>query len=219
MKVRVRGVVAVGAMLLFGPSLAVRAGGATLAADSADATMWVFYASGYAYFVSDHRDYVSPIFTADRDRLHLEARYNYEGLETGSLFLGWNFGAGEEIAVEVTPMVGAVFGDTDGVAPGYRLALSYRAFEFYSEGEYLFDAGDSSENFFYSWSELGYAPTDWSRVGLAGQRTRAYETEVDFQRGLLAGFTYRNVDCTAYLFNLGWSAPTVVIAAGVGFGG
>ncbi len=83
----------------------------------------------------------------------------------------------------------------------------------------MIDSGDSSENYFYSWSELGWAPNDWSRVGLAGQRTRAYQSELDFQRGLMAGFFHGNVDCTAYLFNLGWTDPTVVIAVGVGFGG
>ncbi len=114
-------------------------------------------------------------------------------------------------------MLGAVFGNSAGFAPAYRLTLGYGRLELYSEGEYLFDADDSAENFFYNWVELSYALADWFRAGLAAQRTRAYETGLDVQRGLLAGFSYRKVDFTAYMFNLGWTSPTVVVALGYTF--
>src|SRR5262245_61968324 len=55
---------------------------------------WSFSASASAYFVPDAREYVQPTFAADRDGLHLEARYNYENLETGSAWVGRNFGGG-----------------------------------------------------------------------------------------------------------------------------
>jgi hypothetical protein len=42
------------------------------------------------------------------------------------------------------------------------------------------------------------------------QRTRAYETDRDIQRGLLAGFSYKWVDPTTYVLNLDDSKPTVV---------
>lgn len=173
-----------------------------------------FYASGYAFFIPDDRDYVSPIFTADRGRLHLEARYNYEDLETASLFLGWNFSAGEKLLLEATPMIAGVFGNTAGIAPGYKFTLSYHRFELYNEGEYVFDADDSAENFFYSWSELNYALTDWFRAGIVAQRTKAYKTDLEVQRGLLAGCSFRKVDFTAFVFNAGWTSPTVVVALG-----
>jgi hypothetical protein len=58
---------------------------------------------------------------------------------------------------------------------------------------------------------------DWFRTGLVVQRTKAYETEFDVQRGLLAGFSYKKIDFTAYVFNFGWTDPTVVLAVGVNF--
>ena len=58
-------------------------------------------------------------------------------------------------------MIGGVFGDITGIAPGYSLSLSYEQFEFFTQGEYFFDAGIRSGNFFYSWSELSYAPVTW----------------------------------------------------------
>lgn len=114
-------------------------------------------------------------------------------------------------------MLGAVFGNSTGLAPAYRFTLGYGRLELYSEGEYFFDADDSAENFFYNWSELSFALADWAYAGLVSQRTRAYETGLDVQRGLLAGFSYREVDFTAYLFNPGWASPTFVMALGYTF--
>ena len=38
-------------------------------------------------------------------------------------------------------MLGGVFGETTGVAPGYKGSLSWWKLELYSEGEYVFDTG------------------------------------------------------------------------------
>jgi hypothetical protein len=101
---------------------------------------WTFSVSTYAYIVENDRDYVQPTLTADRDWLHLEARYNYEALNSASAWVGYNFsgggggGGGEKLAWEFTPMIGGVFGDTNGVAPGYKASLSWWKIELYSEG-------------------------------------------------------------------------------------
>src|SRR3954470_23865086 len=102
---------------------------------------WSISASAYTYIVSDSSNYVQPTFTADRGWLHLEARYNYEALDTGSAWVGYNFGGGEKLVWEFTPLVGGVFGDTIGVAPGYKGSLGWRKVELYSEGELVFDSG------------------------------------------------------------------------------
>jgi hypothetical protein len=114
-------------------------------------------------------------------------------------------------------MLGGVFGNTTGIAPGYKLSLTYWKFEFSSEGEWVFDTGNSEGNFFYNWSELSVSPVDWFRFGLVGQRTRAYQTDVDIQRGLLVGFSYKKMDFTTYVFNLDQGKPTWVFAVGVSF--
>ncbi len=178
---------------------------------------WAFSASVYGYLVPDSRDYVNPNFTADRGWLHLEGRYNYEALETGSLWVGYNFSVGEKLVLEVAPMLGGVFGDLTGVAPGYNFSLSYKWLNLSSQGEYVFDTGDCSGSFFYTWSELSYAPVDWFRTGLAIQRTKAYKSDLDIQRGFLVGGSYKNFDFTTYVFNLGWTDPTVVLALGFNF--
>jgi hypothetical protein len=167
--------------------------------------------------VPDSRDYVNPTFTTDHQWLHLEARYNYEALDTGSLWVGYNLSFGHSLLLDVTPMLGGVFGDLTGVAPGYELSLSWRRLSLSTQGEFVFDTGNSAGNFFYTWTELSYSPVDWFRAGLAIQRTKLYHTNLDIQRGFLVGFNYKKVDFTTYIFNLGWTDPTVVFAIGVQF--
>jgi hypothetical protein len=187
-----------------------------LSADNA-ARSWSFTASASTYLVPDSQNYVSPTFTADRSRLHLEARYNYESLKTGSLWIGYNFQFGDKLILAVTPIVGGVFGDLNGIAPGYNLSLSYWKVELSSQSEYVFDLQDRSGNFFYTWSELSYSPVEWFRTGLVVQRTKAYQSDLDIQRGLLAGVSYKKIDFTTYVFNFGWTDPTVVLGVSVNF--
>src|SRR5215471_9427829 len=119
---------------------------------------WAFSGTVMGYLVHDERDYVQPTFTADHGWLHLEARYNYENLETGSAWVGYNLSGGSKLSWELTPMLGGVFGNTTGIAPGYSGTLSWWKLQLYSEGEYVVDTGDSSGDFFYNWSELSLAP-------------------------------------------------------------
>jgi hypothetical protein len=186
-------------------------------AEESDSKTWSFAAAGYGYIVPDDQSYFSPTLRADRGWVHLEARYNYEDRQTGSLWLGYNISVGEKLVLDATPMVGGIFGNTTGVAPGYLFTLTYKKISLYSEGEFVFDTKNSGGNFFYNWNELAYSPTDWVRFGLASQRTRAYQTPLDVQRGLFAGVTYKRVDFTTYVFNAGWTDPTVVLAMGFKF--
>ncbi|HEX6851387.1 MAG TPA: hypothetical protein VF139_08245 [Candidatus Polarisedimenticolaceae bacterium] len=178
---------------------------------------WAFSAYAYTFFVPGDGDYVQPAVTADRGRLHLEARYQYEDSDTTSVWAGYNFSVGDTVTFEGTAMLGGVFGRTDGIAPGYKASLGWSKLEWYSEGEVLFDTNASSDSFFYAWSELTWAPAEWVRFGLVGQRTRVYETDREIQRGLLLGFSGEHVDVTTYVFNPDDDSPTVVLALGLSF--
>ena len=182
-----------------------------------DEKAWSFSASVSTYIVPNDQEYVQPTLTADRGWLHLETRYNYENLETGSAWVGYNFSSGEKLEWEFIPMLGGVFGNTTGIAPGYKFSLAYWKFALSSEGEFVFDIGTSEGSFFYTWSELSISPVDWFRFGLVGQRTRAYQTDVDIQRGLLVGFSYKKIDLTTYVFNLDRDTPTWVFSVAVSF--
>jgi len=181
-----------------------------------DNTAWAFTVSVSAYMIPDE-SYVSPVFSADKDRIHLEARYNDEDKETGSIFGGYNFHSGNTLELNVTPLIGIVFGRSDGIAPGFEVEMNYRNFTVSSEGEYFFSSAEKESNFFYSWSEVSYAPTDWFWFGIAGQRTRAYKTDLEIQRGFLLGFGVGNFSLTGYVMNPGWDDAFAMIHLGYEF--
>ena len=118
------------------------------------------------YVVPHSESFVSPTFTADRDWLHFEARYNYENQETGSLWIGYNFSGGHKLVFEVTPMMGGVFGNMTGGAPRYEVSLSHKRIVLPSSGEYVFDTKNHDGNFFYAWLQFIYSTMDWLHVGL-----------------------------------------------------
>jgi hypothetical protein len=215
-RVRVAGFVVLMAIVAAGNARGQTTAAGTAAAD-ADAAAWSFLASAYTYVLPDGANYVQPTVTANHGWLHLEARFNYEERDTGSGWFGYNFSVGEQVTLEITPMIGVIFGKTDGIAPGYRGSIGWRRLELSSESEYVFDANDSASNFLYTWSELTFAPADWWRVGLAVQRTKAYRTEFDIQRGFVVGLSVKRAELSAYVFNPDLSHPTMVFAVGLTF--
>jgi len=60
--------------------------------------------------VPNQPDFVMVVVPADIRWFHLEGRYNYESLRTGSLFVGVNAGTGDKLRLDVTGMFGGVFG-------------------------------------------------------------------------------------------------------------
>ena len=186
-------------------------------ADETAESEWEWSLSTSTYFVQNGRDYANPNLVVDRDWLHLEARYNYESIKTGSLWLGYNFSLGKKLVLEAAPMLGGVFGDITGIAPGYTISISYEPIEFFTQGEYFFDAGDRSENFFYSWSELSYSPVTCFRAGIVIDRTRALGSNFDIRRGPLVGLRYKKIDFTTYWLSPGSRDSTFIFAVALIF--
>jgi hypothetical protein len=172
----------------------------------------------YGYAVPDEPDFLMLVVPVDIGRLHVEGRYDYESLHSGSIFAGVSVRAGERVQLKATAMVGGVFGDLDGVAPALRLTLSFGRLDLFVEAEYVFDLHDLGASFFYSWSEAGFSPLAWLRLGLVVQRTRVLHNDLDLQRGVFVGVTVLGaVTLAAYELNLGWISPTYVGAVGVSF--
>ena len=203
--------------LLFAVMLAAPAAAQTTTpADQAAASpAWSGSASLYAYFVPDDDNFVQPTLGLDRDWLHLEVRFNYEDLDTASAWMGRTFSVGETVALEITPMAGVVFGNTDGGALGYSGSLTWRSLDLFSESEYVF-AGGEGENFFYTWSEVGWSPVSWFRGGLAIQRTKVWGEDVDIQRGFFASALVRRWEISGYVFNPD-ADPTFVLGVAFNF--
>jgi hypothetical protein len=184
---------------------------------AAVAEPWEYSLTVDGYIISGADGYASPTFTADHNWLHLEARYNYENLRTGSIWAGYNFSWGRKWQFAVTPMIGGVFGRTNGIAPGCEASLAYKKVTLSIDNEYVFDTTSKAGNFYYTWPQLTYEPLDWLKLGLVAQRTRAFQTKLDVQRGFLIGFRHKKLEFTTYVFNPGFADPSVVLEVGASF--
>jgi hypothetical protein len=189
----------------------------TPTSDAVPANAWEFNLSVSGYDVPNGQSFASPTFTADNHALHLEARYNYESLQTGSLWVGYNLSVGKKLILEATPMVGGVFGKINGIAPGLELTATYKKVQLYSANEYIFGTNTKASSFFYTWTQLTYSPMPWFEAGYVAQRTRAYQTALDVQRGLLVQFTHKKATFGTQIFNIGETDPVVVFSVGLKF--
>jgi hypothetical protein len=187
----------------------------TIASSQSPAKAWDYSFVLDGYIVPGDVSYANPNFMADHNSLHLEARYNYEDLNTGSLWVGYNYSAGKNLTLSLTPLVGGVFGRTNGVAPGCEMSLTYKKLELFFSNEYVFTR-HRSDWFYYAWPQLSYSVFDWLKVGAAGQHTKVYQTAFDLQRGFLIGVSHKKANFTTYVFNPGVST-TVVLEAGIDF--
>jgi hypothetical protein len=178
---------------------------------------WQYNLTVDGYLVPQGQSYGSPVFMANHHWAHLEARYNYEAQRTASLWAGYNFNWGKKVQFSVTPMIGGVFGDTNGIAPGMEVSVTYKKLSFNTSNEYVFDTNRRSDSFFYSWPELTYSLLDWLTVGAVAQRTKAYHTTLDTQRGFLVGVSHKQWEFTTYVFNPDVDQPSVVLEVGVSF--
>jgi hypothetical protein len=169
--------------------------------DTSASPLSVSASSYYYFFPGSANNTLTLIGYVDYKSFHLEPRYNYEGQNTGSVFAGWKFEAEGKMTFTATPMLGIVFGDVKGYAPGLELELSCKAFDFYSESEYVIDQAGSQNNFFYTWTEFGFSPVEVFRTGISVQRTRLYQTSLDLQRGVFAEYSFWKLTAGLHYFN------------------
>jgi len=163
-------------------------------------------------------DFLQPTVTVDHGWLHLEARYDYEALRTGSLWVGWNLSWGDTLTFSLTPMFGVVFGVAKGVAPGLEWDLTWGPLELTSTGEFVFDFASWHQSDFNYWAEARVWPWQWLRLGVALTRTRAIQTTSGEQWGPLVGVKVWKIGAAVYWMNPGKSSDQYWSAAlGINF--
>jgi hypothetical protein len=83
--------------------------------------------------------------------------------------------------------------------------VAWKKIDSISEAEYVSDSTSGPTVTWYAWSELGFRPAEWLRVGVAGQRTKTYSNERDIQRGPVRADNVGAVTIGGYWFNPGSS--------------
>jgi hypothetical protein len=162
---------------------------------------WSFEAEGYYYIFPHEKNTITLMGYADYKAFHSEIRYNYEDLQTVSVFGGYRFTGGHQFTFELTPVLGFAFGNTNGIIPGFLVDLNWKKFDFYSESEYVIDFEGKENYYFYTWSELGITPFNNFRTGISANRTKLFHSALDFQRGIFAEYSLGKFTGGVHYFN------------------
>jgi hypothetical protein len=110
-----------------------------------------------------------------------------------------------------------VFGRTAGVAPGLIADLEWGRLALHSESEYVFDLGDLTASFFYSWSQAGVQILDHLQAGVVVQRTKVFKTPRVVAVGPWVGVSWWKLDAGVYFFDPFDATRFVVASIGATF--
>ena len=132
---------------------------------------------------------------------YAEARYNYEDLETFSLYLGRAFNVvSNDLNFSFVPMLGGSVGRFNGISTGLNIDMDYNKFFFSSQSQYSKSTNQYGSDFLYSWSEIGYKSLKWLYAGLSVQHTFDRVTGNELQPGVMIGFTFNRFTIPVYTF-------------------
>ncbi len=152
------------------------------------------------YLIPDNY-FLLPVVRADKDKLHLEARYNYEDYRTVSGWIGYNLSSTGDLEVNFTPMLGLVIGNTNGIAPGVEFGFEYAHFSLYTESEIVLDYHNFSNDYIYNWTDFVYGPSDRFAFGVSANRTKLYHSEKEMHKGFLSEFWFKSFKFSTYWYN------------------
>jgi len=156
----------------------------------------------YSFLGAGANSLVAPVaHYQHKSKWYAEARYNYEDINTFSLYAGRTFSAQHDFSWSLTPMIGGMTGKMKGGSFGLNSECSFKKFGFSSQAQYSMSSQTQLDNFFYNWSELYYSPVDWVYTGIAVQHTRLYASNSLVDPGILLGFSYNQWSFPLYSFN------------------
>ncbi|ULQ53302.1 hypothetical protein [Flavihumibacter fluvii] len=161
------------------------------------------YVNGFFNYLNDGSIYGMGITGGYYHNIYAEARYNYEDLQTFSLFAGYSF-SNDRHAVEweLIPMAGFAMGNTKAFLPGMEATLQYKRFNFTTQTEYAVNLENKTDNFFYTWSEFTYTILPWLEPGIVVQRSKLYKSGREVDRGLMLNAVFLpKATASAYFFD------------------
>jgi hypothetical protein len=137
------------------------------------------------------------------NHLYIEGRYNYEELNTLSLYVGKNLtGVVRKVSYSVIPLIGVVAGQFKGGSAGFNAAVEYSNFFFSTQSQYTVSINKNYSDFYFTWCELGYQPLKWVYAGFTVQQTYLQNVETLYtEPGFVLGFSLGKFTLPLYVFN------------------
>lgn len=128
---------------------------------------------------------------------YIEARYNYEDEKSFSTHLGLPIDV-PEINMEITPTVGLVFGNYEGMSIGLNTEFESPKFSFTTENQHCFST--FSPNFLFSWLIATTPVYKNLNAGASWQYTLEQSSSV-FDVGPMVSFTKNAFELQFFAYN------------------
>lgn len=144
--------------------------------------------SAYNRFASD--GFQSQPWYVYNGPVFVDARYNYDQLDTASVYVGKGFG---NSAFKVYPNVGVLFGEYTGVSPQLTVGVNKGRVSAFSVTQYVFGARGNSD-FVYHWADVLFSTkAKWLAVGFDEQfyRDQVPGAEGQFDIGPVVKFSFK----------------------------
>ncbi len=176
----------------------------------------------YTYLSKNTLPTIVPIAHIQNEKWYGEVRYNYEELKTFSVYVGKIFSGDEDNhSYAIIPVVGMVMGKFTGGSVGLDVTFTDHDFFFTSQSQYTFANTNRHQNFMYSWSELGYEPSQWIYAGLALQHLQLFqkaEEPMSYVWGGMVGFNLGRWTIPLYSFDPFSNSRYFILGLNFGFG-
>ena len=154
------------------------------------------------YYMGVYRAFtIVPVATYQSSKnWYAEGRYNYEAINTLSLYGGKSFEKKGQLSYNATPILGAVVGQMNGGSAGLNLEIDFRNLSFNTQTQYTFSVEERTNNFIYSWSDLTYKISEKLTAGISVQQTKLYQVNGAFERGILIKTGFKSWSFPLYVF-------------------
>ncbi len=154
------------------------------------------------YYMGTYKTFtiVPVVYYQSSKNWYAEGRFNYEAINTLSLYGGKTYEKKAAFSYTASPIAGIALGRMNGGSIGINLETDYRKFYFNTQSQYTFSVQQRSNNFIYSWSDLTYQITEKFAAGISVQQTKLYQVNGAFERGFLIKPTYKSWTFPLYIF-------------------
>jgi hypothetical protein len=155
----------------------------------------------YQYWSAISKTSMVPVvnFTTKK-KGYAECRYNYEEVNSFSVFGGKIIEGGKDFQYRFIPMLGISAGDFAGVSVATKTHIEWQRFFLSAEMQYSASFQNKRSNFIFNWSELGYGVSDFFFCGVSMQYLIT-DKSGNVEPGLMAGVNYKKITFPLYVFS------------------
>lgn len=155
----------------------------------------------YSYSGMPLSDAIVPLYhIQSANNWYGELRYNYEDVQTLSVYAGKTISGGKITEFSITPLLGFSTGRFKGISLAANSEISWKQFYISSQLQYSHSIKKGTESFFFNWSELAYNVSPVFFTGFTMQYTRQ-PGQTDIEPGILAGFNFNSLSFPFYVFS------------------